>query len=153
MNEGINTIWQMGQLEIESVVREVAKKVLNDPTVSKEVIKKRAYALKHMGTSYRNAGKKGRKNEKDPFNLEELAKNTDEMGKKEKQEKEKEKENSVKENQKQNAEPAPQSNNERPRAQWAKGAPSVPQGSKLGSAPAPTSSSPPSPPSSIDGLD
>lgn len=73
----------MGQLEIETVVRDVVKKVLSDPTASKETSKKRAYAIKHLGKAYREVGKRGRRNEKDPFNLEELAKGTDEMGRKE----------------------------------------------------------------------
>lgn len=50
--KGLEAIWRGSKLEVESVLRDVCDKVLSDPSVSKEVRKNRAYALKIIGGVY-----------------------------------------------------------------------------------------------------
>jgi len=57
MEKGIETIWRLGQLEIESVVRMVCEKVLKEPGLSKADLKKRALAIKQMGETFKTVGK------------------------------------------------------------------------------------------------
>jgi len=73
MAKGLNTMWRFGQLEIESIVREVAKKYLTETQQTKKQLKKRAQALKLCGKMFKKEGQKGKKTEKDPlaFNIEE----------------------------------------------------------------------------------
>jgi len=108
-------IWKLGMLEIESIVRRVASRVLTDldGDVSKDVMKKRGEALKIMGTMFKEAGKQGKKTETHPVqNLDDLEKKAnasngkgkekedDEKNNDKEQETEKEKENDEKEKEK-----------------------------------------------------
>jgi len=108
-------IWKLGMLEIESIVRRVASRVLTDldGDVPKDVMKKRGEALKIMGTMFKEAGKQGKKTETHPVqNLDDLEKKAnasngkgkekedDEKNNDKEQETEKEKENDEKEKEK-----------------------------------------------------
>jgi len=59
MNHGIGTIWKIGQMEIEQIIRDVCKTILQE----KDAKKKRAEALEALGEYYKqevkNAKKKG----------------------------------------------------------------------------------------------
>ncbi|KAI8372309.1 X-domain of DnaJ-containing-domain-containing protein [Choanephora cucurbitarum] len=50
--KGLKAIWRGSKLEVESVLREVCDRVLNDPTVSRETLRQRALGLKIIGTIY-----------------------------------------------------------------------------------------------------
>ncbi|KAI9146045.1 X-domain of DnaJ-containing-domain-containing protein [Paraphysoderma sedebokerense] len=50
--KGLNALWKGSKLEVESVLRDVCDKALTDPSVSKETLKKRAQALKIIGSVY-----------------------------------------------------------------------------------------------------
>jgi restriction endonuclease Mrr len=50
--EGLNTIWKGSKLEIESILREVCDRTLEDPNVSDEQRKRRAVALRVIGEVY-----------------------------------------------------------------------------------------------------
>ncbi|CAG8500684.1 7095_t:CDS:2 [Paraglomus occultum] len=51
-NKGLETLWKGSKLEVESVLREVCDRVLSDPTVPKSIQRKRAEALKIVGSVY-----------------------------------------------------------------------------------------------------
>jgi hypothetical protein len=50
--KGLETLWKGSKLEVESVLREVCDRVLSDPAVPKSVLRKRAEALKIVGSVY-----------------------------------------------------------------------------------------------------
>ncbi|WVW80778.1 hypothetical protein I302_102764 [Kwoniella bestiolae CBS 10118] len=50
--QGIRTLWKGAKLEVESVVRETCEKVLTEPSVPKEKLHMRAYALGLMADAY-----------------------------------------------------------------------------------------------------
>eukprot|EP01087_Luapelamoeba_hula_P022433 TRINITY_DN801_c0_g1_i1.p1 TRINITY_DN801_c0_g1~~TRINITY_DN801_c0_g1_i1.p1 ORF type:complete len:401 (+),score=115.15 TRINITY_DN801_c0_g1_i1:100-1302(+) len=81
MQRGLAGIWKMGMLEIESIARGVAKRLLTDldNEVPKDIMKKRAQALKIIGDAYKTAGQKGRKHEK-AINIDDLDKENSEKG-------------------------------------------------------------------------
>eukprot|EP00005_Dracoamoeba_jomungandri_P002305 CAMPEP_0174261448 /NCGR_PEP_ID=MMETSP0439-20130205/11437_1 /TAXON_ID=0 /ORGANISM="Stereomyxa ramosa, Strain Chinc5" /LENGTH=411 /DNA_ID=CAMNT_0015345927 /DNA_START=120 /DNA_END=1355 /DNA_ORIENTATION=+ len=92
MEKGVNSLWKMGQMEIEGVVRSVAKRVLTDldNEVPKSVMKERAKALKLIGEMYKAEGRVGKKAEKE-ISLDQLEKHAEqraEAGKKGKEKKE-----------------------------------------------------------------
>ncbi|KAK1923260.1 chaperone regulator [Papiliotrema laurentii] len=63
--QGIRTLWKGAKLEVESVVREAADKVLSDPAVSAEKRHLRAIALGYMAEAFLSVGKDDEK--KDDF--------------------------------------------------------------------------------------
>ncbi|WWD07270.1 hypothetical protein V865_005367 [Kwoniella europaea PYCC6329] len=50
--QGIRTLWKGAKLEVESVVRETCEKVLTEPSIPKEKLHMRAYALGLMADAY-----------------------------------------------------------------------------------------------------
>lgn len=52
--KGIFALWQGSKLEVESVLRSVCDKVLSDPACDKNVLRRRAEALKIVGDIYKN---------------------------------------------------------------------------------------------------
>ncbi|KAI8393575.1 DnaJ-domain-containing protein [Radiomyces spectabilis] len=50
--KGLQAIWRGSKLEVESVLRDVCDSVLNDPLADKDTKKRRAQALKIIGTVY-----------------------------------------------------------------------------------------------------
>jgi len=50
----LETLWKGSKLEVESVLREVCDRVLSDPTVPKSTLRRRAEALKIVGSVYEN---------------------------------------------------------------------------------------------------
>jgi len=56
-NLGLSTLWKVGKLEIESVVRSVSEGILADKTMEKSLLKKRAKALLLLGEIYQKVGK------------------------------------------------------------------------------------------------
>jgi hypothetical protein len=50
--KGLTALWKGSKLEVEGVLREVCDRVLSDPKVNKLVLRKRAEALKIIGTVY-----------------------------------------------------------------------------------------------------
>jgi hypothetical protein len=50
--QGLQALWKGSKLEVQSVLREVCDRVLWEETVSREVLKKRAVALKIIGDVY-----------------------------------------------------------------------------------------------------
>ncbi|GAB5589545.1 DnaJ-like protein [Umbelopsis nana] len=52
--KGLKAIWRGSKLEVESVLRDVCDLVLGDPKASKDLVQKRAAALKIIGNVYQN---------------------------------------------------------------------------------------------------
>jgi len=69
MSHGLSTIWKLGHMEIEKMVRDVCQVILKVP--NKKLKKKRAAALKELGELYRRevklAKKKGLDTNATPF--------------------------------------------------------------------------------------
>ena len=47
--KGLEALWRGSKLEVESVLREVCDKTLDDPTVSKSILRRRCMALSTLG--------------------------------------------------------------------------------------------------------
>eukprot|EP01101_Sappina_pedata_P013221 TRINITY_DN9498_c0_g1_i1.p1 TRINITY_DN9498_c0_g1~~TRINITY_DN9498_c0_g1_i1.p1 ORF type:complete len:518 (+),score=193.01 TRINITY_DN9498_c0_g1_i1:154-1554(+) len=64
MEKGFTAIWKLGMMEVEGVVREVCEKVMaskNNPGVSKDILKKRQQAIEAMGSLFKAAGERIKK--------------------------------------------------------------------------------------------
>jgi len=59
MSQGLSTIWKMGKMEIESMIRDVCSAIFK--VQDKNLKKKRATALKDLGEFYRDEAKKAKK--------------------------------------------------------------------------------------------
>jgi len=60
LREGLQAIWKLGKLEIESTLRKVCETVLsasNNPTVDKTILRRRAEALKVIGRIFKENAK------------------------------------------------------------------------------------------------
>lgn len=55
MNSGLATLWKVGKLDIEQTIRIVCEEVLTDKKVDKNILKKRAEAIKVIGRLYKAA--------------------------------------------------------------------------------------------------
>jgi len=62
MQQGLAAIWKMGKMETEMTIRAVVEEVLKDPTVSKAIRKKRSNAIRLIGDTYFDVGRKEKKN-------------------------------------------------------------------------------------------
>eukprot|EP01098_Paradermamoeba_levis_P000472 TRINITY_DN1047_c0_g1_i5.p1 TRINITY_DN1047_c0_g1~~TRINITY_DN1047_c0_g1_i5.p1 ORF type:complete len:550 (+),score=232.82 TRINITY_DN1047_c0_g1_i5:52-1701(+) len=61
---GFTTIWKLGKMEIEMMLRRVCEKIMEDKKVAKEVLKKRAEAVKIIGEVFSKIGKRAMKDQK-----------------------------------------------------------------------------------------
>jgi predicted acetyltransferase len=64
-DHGLNTMWKIGKLEINGVVRQVCEEVLGNKEVDKKIRSKRVKAVKTMGSMYKKAAKKLKKQRKE----------------------------------------------------------------------------------------
>lgn len=55
MDEGLSTLFRVGKLEVETVLRKVCEKVLTEPGKSAVVLRKRAEGLRLLGKIYKSA--------------------------------------------------------------------------------------------------
>lgn len=55
VQEGMQTFFRLGKLEIEGILRRVCEEVLRDEKVAKPILKKRAEALRTLGRLYKAA--------------------------------------------------------------------------------------------------
>jgi len=62
-NLGLSTLWKVGKLEIESVIRMVCEGILTDKTMEKSLLKKRGKALLALGEVYSKVAKEATKSQ------------------------------------------------------------------------------------------
>jgi len=65
LEKGLDTVWRVGQLEIESTVRDVCECVMEDASINKKTSHLRTQAIKKLGSLYFKAGKQAKKSQKE----------------------------------------------------------------------------------------
>lgn len=58
LQQSLKTIWKLGKLEIEGMVRRVCEEVLEEPSMNKSILKKRAQGLRVLGEIFTETSKK-----------------------------------------------------------------------------------------------